>query len=166
MKINKIDKIEMDSLIIYSKDKGILFEEINEEKINIRSIAKFVTSLACGILIDKSNGDFNEDTLIYDILKDKVNISNKKNIPKLKNIRVRDCLTHTMGYRDIILMSKEIGDLDKNSLLDYALSYPLYFEPGEEFLYSNAGYYVLSATMQEYLGFDLYDFINENLFKN
>ena len=165
MKINKIDKIEMDSLIIYSKDKGILFEEINEEKINIRSIAKFVTSLACGILIDKSNGDFNEDTLIYDILKDKVNISNKKNIPKLKNIRVRDCLTHTMGYRDIILMSKEIGDLDKNSLLDYALSYPLYFEPGEEFLYSNAGYYVLSATMQEYLGFDLYDFINENLFK-
>lgn len=84
MKINKIDKIEMDSLIIYSKDKGILFEEINEEKINIRSIAKFVTSLACGILIDKSNGDFNEDTLIYDILKDKVNISNKKNIPKLK----------------------------------------------------------------------------------
>lgn len=164
MKINKIDKIEMDSLIIYSKDKGILFEEINEEKINIRSIAKFVTSLACGILIDKSNGDFNEDTLIYDILKDKVNISNKKNIPKLKNIRVRDCLTHTMGYRDIILMSKEIGDLDKNSLLDYALSYPLYFEPGEEFLYSNAGYYVLSATMQEYLGFDLYDFINENLF--
>lgn len=33
MKINKIDKIEMDSLIIYSKDKGILFEEINEEKL-------------------------------------------------------------------------------------------------------------------------------------
>ena len=165
MKINNIDKIKMDSLIIYTKDKGILFEEINEEKINIRSIAKFVTSLACGILIDKSNGDFNEDTLIYDILKDKVNISNKKNIPKLKNIRVRDCLTHTMGYRDIILMSKDIKDLDKDTLLDYALSYPLYFEPGEEFLYSNAGYYVLSAVMQEYLGYDLYDFINDNLFK-
>ncbi|WP_311480047.1 serine hydrolase [uncultured Anaerococcus sp.] len=164
MKINKIDKIEMDSLIIYSKDKGILFKESKDLKINIRSIAKFVTSLSCGILIDKTNGDFNEDTLIYDILKDKVNISNKKNIPKLKNIRVRDCLTHTMGYRDIILMSKDIGDLDKNSLLDYALSYPLHFEPGEEFLYSNAGYYVLSATMQEYLGFDLYDLINENLF--
>lgn len=164
MKINKLDKIEMDSLIIYSKEKGILFEEINEEKINIRSIAKFVTSLACGILIDKSNGDFNEDTLIYDILKDKVEISNKDNILKLKNISVKDCLTHTMGYRDILLMSKDIGDLDKNSLLDYALSYPLYFKPGEEFLYSNAGYYVLSATMQEYLGYDLYDFINENIF--
>ncbi|MBP2015082.1 serine hydrolase domain-containing protein [Anaerococcus degeneri] len=165
MKINKLDKIEMDSLIIYSKEKGILFEEINEEKINIRSIAKFVTSLACGILIDKSNGDFNEDTLIYDILKDKVEISNKDNILKLKNISVRDCLTHTMGYRDIILMSKDIGDLDKDKLLEYALSYPLYFNPGEEFLYSNAGYYVLSATMQEYLGYDLYDFINENIFR-
>lgn len=164
MNIKKINKIEMDSLIIYSKNKGILFEETKDEKINIRSIAKFVTSLACGILIDKSNGDFNEDTLIYDILKDKVNISNNKNLPKLKNVRVKDCLTHTMGYRDIILMSKDIGDLDKNSLLDYALSYPLYFKPGEEFLYSNAGYYVLSAAMQEYLGFALYDFINENIF--
>lgn len=165
MKINMLDKIEMDSLIIYSKEKGILFEEINEEKINIRSIAKFVTSLACGILIDKSNGDFNEDTLIYDILKDKVNISNKKNIPKLKNIRVRDCLTHTMGYRDIILMSKDIKDLDKDTLLDYALSYPLYFKPGEEFLYSNVGYYVLAAAMEEYLNYDLYDFINKHIFK-
>lgn len=165
MKINKIDKIEMDSLIIYSQEKGILFEEYKNEEINIRSIAKFVTSLACGILIDKSNGDFNEDTLIYDILKDKVEISNKDNILKLKNISVKDCLTHTMGYRDIILMSKDIGDLDKDKLLEYALSYPLYFNPGEEFLYSNAGYYVLSATMQEYLGYDLYDFINENIFR-
>uniref|UniRef100_UPI002889B70D serine hydrolase domain-containing protein n=1 Tax=uncultured Anaerococcus sp. TaxID=293428 RepID=UPI002889B70D len=158
------DKLEMDSLIIYSKDKGILLEEIKDEKINIRSIAKFVTGLACGILIDKSNGDFNEDTLIYDILKDKVNISNKKNLLKLKSIRVRDCLTHTMGYRDIILMSKDIGDLDKDKLLEYALSYPLYSKPGEEFLYSNAGYYVLSAVMQEYLGYDLYEFINKNIF--
>lgn len=165
MKINKIDKIEMDSLIIYSQEKGILFEEYKNEEINIRSIAKFVTSLACGILIDKSNGDFNEDTLIYDILKDKVEISNKDNILKLKNISVKDCLTHTMGYRDIILMSKDIGDLDKDKLLEYALSYPLYSNPGEEFLYSNAGYYVLSATMQEYLGYDLYDFINENIFR-
>lgn len=163
-KFTNLNKIEMDSLIICSKDKGILFKETKDEKINIRSIAKFVTSLACGILIDKSNGDFNEDTLIYDILKDKVNIYNKKNLSMLKKIRVRDCLTHTMGYRDIILMSKDIGGMDKDALLDYALSYHLYFKPGEEFLYSNAGYYVLSAVMQEYLGYDLYDFINDNLF--
>lgn len=104
-KFTKINKIEMDSLIIYSKDKGILFKKTNNEKINIRSIAKFVTSLTCGILIDKTKGDFNEDTFIYDILKDKVSVSNEKNLPKLRSIRVRDCLTHTMGYRDIILMS-------------------------------------------------------------
>ena len=159
-----INKLEMDSLIIYSRDKGILFHDSKDEKINIRSLAKLVTSLACGILIDKSNGDFTEDTLIYDILKDKVNISNKKNLSRLKEIRVRDCLTHTMGYRDIILMSKDIGNLDKDRLLEYALSYPLYSKPGEEFLYSNAGYYVLSAVMQEYLAYDLYNFINDNLF--
>lgn len=164
-KILNLTKIDMDSLIIYSKSEGILFEKFSDERINVRSIAKVVTSLACGILIEKSHGDLNEDTLIYDILKDRVSIANRKNIPKLKKIRVKDCLTHTMGYRDIILMNKDIIDLNKDKLLDYTLSYPLYYEPGKEFLYSNAGYYVLSSTMEEYLGYDLYDFINENLFK-
>ena len=70
-----------------------------------------------------------------------------------------------MGYRDIILMSKDIEDKNKDELLDYALSYPLYSKPGEEFLYSNAGYYVLAAAMEEYLNYDLYDFINEHIFK-
>lgn len=161
--INK-NELAMDSLIVYSKDEGILFDKADDEKINVRSIAKLVTSLACGVLIDKSNGNFNEDTLIYDILKDKVNISNRQNLKKLKNIRVKDCLTNTMGYRDIILMSKDIENVEKDRLIDYALSYPLYFKPGEEFLYSNAGYYVLAVAMEEYLNSSLYDFINENIF--
>ncbi len=162
--VNK-NELDMDSLIIYSKDEGNLFKKSDRKTINVRSIAKLVTSLAFGVLIYKSKGDFNEDTLIYDILKDKVNISNRKNLKKLKNIRVRDCLTHTMGYRDIILMSKDIEDKNKDELLDYVLSYPLYFKPGEEFLYSNVGYYVLAAAMEEYLNYDLYDFINEHIFK-
>lgn len=163
-KLLNIKKNNIDSLIIYSMDRGILYKDASDDIINIRSIAKFVTSLSCGILIDKSNGNFNEDTLIYDILKDKIRIFNTKNIEKLKKIRVRDCLTHTMGYRDIILMSKEIAELNKDNLLDYALSYPIYFNPGQKFLYSNAGYYVLAAAMQEYLGYDLYTFIDENIF--
>ncbi|WP_297688795.1 serine hydrolase [uncultured Anaerococcus sp.] len=163
-KLLNIEKNHIDSLIIYSKDRGILYKEASDNLINIRSIAKFVTSLACGVLIDKSNGNFNEDTLIYDILKDKLRISNTKNIEKLKKIRVKDCLTHTMGYRDIILMSKDIANINKDNLLDYALSYPIYFKPGQKFLYSNAGYYVLAATMQEYLGYDLYTFIDKNIF--
>ena len=61
-------------------------------------------------------------------------------------------------------MSKDIANINKDNLLDYALSYPIYFKPGQKFLYSNAGYYVLAATMQEYLGYDLYTFIDENIF--
>lgn len=163
-KLLNIEKNHIDSLIIYSKDRGILYKEASDNLINIRSIAKFVTSLACGVLIDKSNGNFNEDTLIYDILKDKLRISNTKNIEKFKKIRVKDCLTHTKGYRDIILMSEDIANINKDNLLDYTLSYPIYFKPGQKFLYSNAGYYVLAATMQEYLGYDLYTFIDENIF--
>ena len=158
------DDLAMDSLIVYSKEEGILFKKADDKIINVRSIAKLMTSLACGVLIDKSNDDFNEETLVYDLLRNRVDISNKKNIDKLKNIRVKDCLSHTMGYRNIILMSKDIENIDRNKLLDYALNYPLYFKPGEEFLYSNAGYYILAAAMEEYLNSNLYDFINENIF--
>lgn len=158
------DELATESLIIYSKDEGILYENLDHNKINVRSIAKLVISLACGVLIDKSKGGFNEDTLIYELLKNKVSISNKKNLKNLKKIRVKHCLTHTMGYRDIILMSKDIENIDKDKLLSYSLSYPLYYKPGEKFLYSNAGYFVLAAAMQEHLGYNLYDFIYENLF--
>ena len=45
--INK-DDLAMDSLIIYSKEEGILFNKSDDKKINVRSIAKLVTSLAFG----------------------------------------------------------------------------------------------------------------------
>lgn len=163
MDICKEEAIYSDSLIIGKKEEGMLYENNIKEKLNIRSLAKTVLALACGILIDKSRGDFNENTYVLDLIRDKIKIRNKSNIKYLKKIRIKDLLSHTIGYRDILLMSKDIEDDD--DLLDFLINYPIHYEPGEYFLYSNAGYYLLSVCMQEYLAYDLMDFIADNLFK-
>lgn len=159
-----IKKFSMDSLLIEKFDGEILVDYRSDEKVNARSISKTITSMGCGILIDKTEGDFNEETLVYPFLQDKVNIENKNNLKYLKKLRVKDCLTHTVGYRDMILMSKDIVDFDKEKLLEFALNYPIYFSPGQRFLYSNAGHFILACAMEEYLGYSFYDFMDENFF--
>ena len=160
-----IKNFSMDSLLIEKFDGEILVDYRSDQKLNARSISKTITSMGCGILIEKTEGDFNEDTLVYQFLEDKVNIKNKNNLKYLKKLRVKDCLTHTVGYRDMILMSKDIVDFDKEKLLEFALNYPIYFNPGQRFLYSNAGHFILACAMEEYLGYSFYDFVDKNLFK-
>ena len=161
--VNKEDSAE--SIIIFDNKTGQCIDFSNDKVFDVRSISKTVLALACGILIEKSNNDFNEETLIYPILKDKINLNDKKNLRYLEEVRIKHLLTHTTGYRDLLLMSKDIDPKDYDILFDYTINYPIYYKPGNYFLYSNAGFYLLAATMQEYLGYDLFDFIDENLFK-
>lgn len=157
------NKNSAESLIIYKNNSDYILNLANDKVFDVRSISKTVLSLACGILIDKTFGEFSLETEIFPIIKDKINLTNKKNLKNLKEVKVKHLLTHTTGYRDLLLFSKDLKESDYDNLFDYCINYPLYYKPGKEFLYSNAGYYLLSATMQEYLGYDLFDFINENL---
>lgn len=156
--------LSADSLIVYKYGMGYLVNKKEEDIINLRSIAKTVLSLACGILIDKNPDKFNLDTRIYPLIESKIQVSNKKNLKYLKEIKVRDLLTHTTGFRDLLLFSKDLRDKNLDELLNYTINYPIYYKPGSFFLYSNASYYLLSATMEEYLGTDLLQFICDNLF--
>lgn len=151
------------SLIVYKSGQGYIINKKNNEQVNIRSITKTIVALACGILIDQNIG-FNEETYIYPIIKNKVNLTNKKNEKYLKQIKVKHLLTHSVGYRDILLMSKDINKFNVDNLLTEVINYPIYYKPGTYFLYSNASYFILAAVMEEVLGYDLFDFIKENLF--
>ena len=154
----------MDSLIIYKNGSGYIVNEKSDEKINIRSISKTILALTCGIIIDEDI-NFDEESKIFSILYDKIDITNKNNDKYLKVIKIKHLLTHTVGYRDVLLMSRNINKYDKDNLLDYLINYPIHYKPGTYFLYSNASYYLLSATLEEYLGYELFDYINKRLFK-
>ncbi|WP_394018103.1 serine hydrolase domain-containing protein [Anaerococcus cruorum] len=167
--MENIDKIALKdtntkSIIIYKYGHGYIINKKNDEQVNVRSIAKTIIALACGILIDQNIG-FDEETYIYPIIKNKVNLTNKKNEKYLKQVKVKHLLTHTIGYRDVLMMSKDINKFNIDNLLDEVVNYPIYYKPGTHFLYSNASYYILAATMEEALGYDLFAFIEENIFK-
>ena len=161
--VNKGDSAE--SIIIFDNINNKTIEFANDKVFDVRSISKTVLSLTCGILINESRGEFNLDTYIYPIIKDKMNLENKNNLAYLKEIKVKHLLTHTTGYRDLLLYSKDIRESDYDDLFDYVINYPLYHRPGTHFLYSNAGYYLLAITMEEYLKYDLFDFVQDKLLK-
>ena len=158
-----LDNISDKSLIVYKYGQGYIINKKNNQQVNIRSIAKTILALACGILIEKNIG-FNEETYIYPIIESEINLTNKKNEKYLKQIKVKHLLTHSIGYRDILLMSKDINKFNVDNLLTEVINHPIYYKPGTYFLYSNASYFILAAVMEEVLGYDLFDFIEEDLF--
>lgn len=135
---------------------------------DVRSISKTVLTLVTGIVVKLSYEGkypfFNEETFIYPIIKDVIHLTNKQNVAHLKQIQVKHLLTHTIGYNEVLLMRQDIIDIDPNRYVDLLVNHPIVYKPGEYYLYSNAGFYLLSVVLQEFLQEDLLGFINRELF--
>ena len=161
---NAIAHTKASSLLIYDNKSDILLGEPDDLSFNTRSIAKTVMAIAYGILIEKSNEKYNIDTHIYPYLDNELTINNTKNLEYIKKLKVKHLLTHTIGYDEPLLMSKDISKIDNDKLVSYSLNYPIKYEPGRYFRYSNVGYYILSCLMDKILNEESYYFINSNLF--
>jgi len=64
-------------------------------------------------------------------------------------------MTHTMGYDKILLMRDDMKNMNSYDYVDFIINYPITYKAGEHYLYSNAGFYLLSAVLQEFLQEDL-----------
>ncbi|HHT24467.1 MAG TPA: serine hydrolase [Clostridiaceae bacterium] len=164
------DKLQMHSFAI--KQNGTCFlHRFNQrtESSDVRSISKTVLTLITGIIINLAQQgvypDFNEDTLIFPIIENTVNLTNQANKEYLAKIKIKHLLTHTIGYNKKLLMRGDIKDMDPFTYLDYLVNYPIKDEPGKTHLYSNAGFYLLSVVLQEFIGEDLFAFIERELFE-
>lgn len=155
---------------LYQKN-GLRFSHnfSNKQYCDIRSISKTILAIALGVVIKKSEeGELppiNENTYIYPIIKDKITLTNLDNLSKLKKIQIKHLLTHTIGYEDILLMREDIVSINPYTLLNYAINYPIVHEPGTYYLYSNAGFYLLSVVLEEFLKEDLTNFLTRELFE-
>lgn len=169
-KDNKNKSLNMHYFLI-KNDKKIYLHRFNNrtEKSDIRSISKTVMTIVTGIVNRLSEegkySKFDEETYIYPVIKDVIHLTNKENEKQLKKIKVKHLLTHTIGFNDVLLMRDDIKNMDPFTYLDYIVNYPIIHEPGEYYLYSNAGFYLLSAFLQEFLKEDLLMFINRELFQ-
>ena len=161
--------LNMHSLLV-SIDDNVFLHRFNKqnELADIRSISKTILAMVTGIVRDLSQKGyyhpFDENSYIYPILKYKINISNETNLNYLKKIKVKHLLTHTMGYDKVLLMRGDIADMDPFTYLDYIMNQPIVYEPGDHYLYSNAGLYTLSALLEEFIQEDLLEFIDRHLF--
>ena len=162
--------LNMDSIIISQGTDVFKHKFKNDNTLNdLRSISKPIIGLALGIAIEdgfKIGGEtINIDTKIFPFFKDRIKITNKKNIAKLEKVTLKHVLTHTIGYADGLLFSKDIKDKDPYTLLDFVFNYDIIYEPGDCFVYSNVGPYILSALIQEEVGVNLSEWVRQMLFK-
>lgn len=133
------------------------------EPSDIRSISKTVMSLLAGIVADSHPG-FDMEMPVWPILDRVTTLDNHANLPALEKLTVRHLLTHTIGFDQVLMMRGDLAGLDPMHYVDHVVNTPIRHEPGTHYLYSNAGFYLLSVLLQEYLGEDLYAFAHRELF--
>jgi len=98
----------------------------------------------------------------------------RKHIPELpayqKPITIRHLLHHTSGLRDYLTLFSLAGvNFDDTTTEEYALDIiarqkALNFTPGDEWLYSNSGYFLLSIIVKRASGKSFAEFAKENIF--
>jgi CubicO group peptidase (beta-lactamase class C family) len=81
-----------------------------------------------------------------------------------QNITLRNLLTHTSGIVRDPPDYHPYKEQDIAEVIDSAYSLPLKFQPGEKWLYSNVGYYVLAEIISKVSGKPWGEFISERLF--
>ena len=83
-------------------------------------------------------------------------------------ITLRHLMTHTSGIIDFLAIPgfSEIAkrDLTALDIIDFFKNQPMSFAPGEAFSYSNSGYVMLGAIIEQISGQSYEDFIQERIF--
>src|SRR5690625_492568 len=54
--------------------------------------------------------------------------------------------------------------MEGKDFINYLVNYPIVYEPGQYYLYSNAGFYLLSVVLEEFLQEDLLSVMSRELF--
>lgn len=135
---------------------------------DIRSISKTVLTIFLGVLIRLGEASkypkINEDTYIYPIIQGAIQLTNTGNLEQLKKVQIKHLLTHSVGFDRVLLMRDDIKEMDPFQYVDYIVNSPIVHEPGTQYLYSNAGFYLLAVTLQELLQENLLQVMDREFF--
>ncbi|MGB1033207.1 MAG: serine hydrolase domain-containing protein, partial [Flavobacteriales bacterium] len=154
-----------DGKMIYGRGYGMANLEYdipnsNNSVFRIGSTSKQFTAACIVLLAEK--GKLNLD--------DKLNTFFPEFPEYAKKISVRHLLNHTSGVRDYLTISYLKGYTDDEYYTDEDLMKwlvnqdDLNFEPGEEFLYSNSGYWLLGQIVEKVSEKNMADYAKDELF--
>lgn len=160
--LNLVSIIVSDGINNFSHD----FKE--KQTVDIRSIAKPIVCMAVGEAIEKGlyfdNIKIGLDTPIWQFLSKYATVIDPINIKKWEKITLMDCFRITLGHDKGLVFSTDLKEQNENDLVNYVVNYPISREIGKDFVYSNAGTFLISTLITEYLKKDLDDLVKEFIF--
>lgn len=156
--------VTKDGNIIFRKAFGLADLEHNIElqpdmTFRIGSLTKQFTAVAIMILAEDGKLAVTDD--IHKFLPDYPTHGAR--------ITVENLLTHTSGIRNYTAMPGFAKDRDRDltvqQMIDLFKNEPLEFEPGTRFSYSNSGYFLLGAIIEQVSKKPYFSFIAERIFE-
>ncbi len=123
----------------------------------IGSVSKQIT--AAGIMLLVEEGKINLDEKISKYLPSAPESWNR--------VTVRNLLTHTSGIKSYTGLSgfELTKRLKRDEFIKAIGAYPLEFEPGDQYNYSNSGYNLLGFMIESVTGKSYWDFVRERIFQ-
>lgn len=131
----------------------------NQSRFQLASVSKQFTAVA--VLMLQQEGKLHIDSALTDYLPDL----------KYDHVTLRHLLTHKAGFPDYLWLISRHWEKDEppqnRDIVDMLAKHPvrLQFKPGSKFRYSNTGYCLLAAVVEEVSGFDFDAFMKERVFK-
>lgn len=156
--------------VVVLKDNKLVVEEYfgtywRETIHDIRSSGKSVTSLLLGIAIDKGLVKSTEQS-IYDFFPSPKFIQPNKDAHQ--DIKIKHLLSMSSGLSADDNDDNSPGGtgnwLTKDNWVDFAISLPMIFTPGQKYVYNDVCPMLIGAIIEEASGKKLADFAKENLF--
>ena len=154
-----------DGEILYKRGYGMANLELNipispQTVFYIGSVSKQFVALCVAMLEKQGKLSFDDDIREY--------------VPELPEygtpIAIRHLIHHTSGLRDYLTLLDiagiDFGFFHQQDVLDLiSRQKELNFDPGEEYLYSNSGYFLLGIIVERASGKTLREFAEKNIFK-
>lgn len=160
----KAHEFGVNMLAVCQLENGIYttkqLQEANEKN-NVYSVSKSITSLIVGILADRKVID------LYSASVSDIFSSAGYAMPDgWKKVMPVHLLTHTTGYGEgcLDIDQDDIAEWGERDYLEVAFEQPLIYQPGEKMVYSDANYYLLSRVISQKTGRTLQDLVREWLF--
>ncbi len=140
----------------------------DKEAVDIRSIGKPIACMAIGAAIEAGlsfDGTMvGLETPVWPFLSKYAAVRDRKNREKWGRVTLLDCFRITLGHDKGLMFSADVREHDENELVDYVVNYPITREIGKDFVYSNAGTFIVSTLVTEYLGKNLDELVDDYLF--
>jgi len=148
--------------IVKAEGYGLANVELNvpatkETVFEIGSVTKQITAAAIMLLVEEEIINTNEKISKY-----------LPTAPETwKNVTVQHLLTHTSGIKSYTGLSgfELTKRLKRDEFIKAIGAFPLEFESGERYIYSNSGYNLLGFIIESVSGKSYWDFLRERIFK-